>query len=94
MSPMQALVFGLGSQMMCGLMLALAFGLGHNGMATYDADKTPEFYEWQITTTRNVHGSFLVGWFMGGLHLQIEHHLFPYVPRHNLHKVRATATPP
>lgn len=93
MSPVQAVVFALSSQMMCGLMLALSFGLGHNGMATYDADKTPEFYEWQITTTRNVHGSWLVGWFMGGLHLQIEHHLFPYVPRHNLHILREMIEP-
>lgn len=93
LSPAQALYFGVASQMMCGLMLALAFGLGHNGMAVYDSDKAPEFYEWQITTTRNIHGNFMVGWFMGGLHLQVEHHLFPYVPRHNLGKVRTLLEP-
>jgi len=93
MTPVQSVIFFLASQMMCGLMLAISFGLGHNGMATYDADKTPEYYEWQITTTRNVHGSWVVGWFMGGLHLQVEHHLFPDIPRHNLGKLRSMVEP-
>ena len=25
-----------------------------------------------------------MNWFMGGLNFQIEHHLFPMMPRHNL----------
>lgn len=29
-----------------------------------------------------------MNWFSGGLNLQIEHHLFPTMPRHNLLKVR------
>jgi fatty acid desaturase len=76
------------SQTFAGLLLAIAFGVGHNGMTIYDSDKKPGFCELQVTTTRNVDDTFFVGWFMGGLHYQIEHHLFPFVPRHSLHKVR------
>lgn len=38
-------------------------------------------------------GESLVSWLMGGLDYQVEHHMFPTAPRHNLpliaHKVRA-----
>ena len=33
----------------CGLFLALVFGLGHNGMATYDADARPDFWKLQVS---------------------------------------------
>lgn len=58
-------------QMICGLFLALVFGLGHNGMAVYDADKRPDFWKLQVTTTRNVKGGAFVQWFCGGLGYQV-----------------------
>jgi len=72
-----------------GFFLALVFGLGHNGMATYDAKTRPDFWKLQVTTTRNIIGGhgipqWFVGWLCGGLHYQVEHHLFPMMPRHNL----------
>lgn len=75
----------------CGLFLATVFGLGHNGMATYDADARPDFWKLQVTTTRNVTGGhgipqWFVDWFCGGLQYQVDHHLFPSMPRHNLAK--------
>merc|ERR1712071_743010 len=75
----------------CGLFLALVFGLGHNGMATYDAETRPDFWKLQVTTTRNITGGhgipqFFVDWFCGGLQYQVDHHLFPMIPRHNLKK--------
>jgi len=75
----------------CGLNLALAFGLGHNGMATYDAETRPDFWKLQVTTTRNVIGGhgipqWFVDWYCGGLQYQVDHHLFPVLPRHNLPK--------
>merc|ERR1711956_185755 len=61
----------------------------HNGMATYDAETRPDFWKLQVTTTRNIIGGhgipqWFVGWLCGGLHYQVEHHLFPMMPRHNL----------
>ena len=75
----------------CGLVLALVFGLGHNGMATYDANARPDFWKLQVTTTRNITGGHgipqaFVDWFCGGLQYQVDHHLFPLLPRHNLKK--------
>lgn len=75
----------------CGLFLAMVFGLGHNGMATYDAEARPDFWKLQVTTTRNIiagHGipQGFVNWFCGGLQYQVDHHLFPQLPRHNLKK--------
>jgi hypothetical protein len=75
----------------CGFFLAIVFGLGHNGMSTYDADKRPDFWKLQVTTTRNIIGGHgfpqaFVDWFCGGLQYQVDHHLFPTLPRHNLKK--------
>lgn len=85
-SPAVGLAHLLVAQCGCGLLLAVAFGLGHNGMAVHDAHARPGFAALQVSTTRNVANDALglTGWFMGGLHLQIEHHLVPGVPRHNL----------
>eukprot|EP01126_Amoeba_proteus_P036051 TRINITY_DN3658_c0_g1_i5.p1 TRINITY_DN3658_c0_g1~~TRINITY_DN3658_c0_g1_i5.p1 ORF type:complete len:170 (+),score=16.43 TRINITY_DN3658_c0_g1_i5:467-976(+) len=46
------------------------------------------FVELQVRTTRNINPSPWMNWFSGGLNLQIEHHLFPTMPRHSLLKVR------
>jgi acyl-lipid Delta6-acetylenase / acyl-lipid (9-3)-desaturase len=60
-------------------------------MAVYDADKRPDFWKLQVTTTRNIIGGHgfsqaFVDWFCGGLQYQVDHHLFPSLPRHNLKK--------
>jgi len=87
MLPINAIVFFLVAQTSCGLFLALVFGLGHNGMAVYPASQRPDFWKLQVTTTRNVTSNFFVDWFCGGLQYQVDHHLFPSVPRHNLKAV-------
>jgi|EP00566_Odontella_aurita_P012105 fatty acid desaturase/predicted heme/steroid binding protein len=84
-----SLMYFLISTCSCGLFLALVFGLGHNGMATYDATTRPDFWKLQVTTTRNITGGhgipqFFVDWLCGGLQYQVDHHLFPMMPRHNL----------
>eukprot|EP00607_Mallomonas_marina_P011009 CAMPEP_0182419404 /NCGR_PEP_ID=MMETSP1167-20130531/3874_1 /TAXON_ID=2988 /ORGANISM="Mallomonas Sp, Strain CCMP3275" /LENGTH=468 /DNA_ID=CAMNT_0024594325 /DNA_START=53 /DNA_END=1459 /DNA_ORIENTATION=- len=75
------------SQGLCGLFLAIVFGLGHNGMAVYPANERPDFWKLQVTTTRNVTSTPFVDWFCGGLQYQVDHHLFPMVPRNNLKAV-------
>jgi len=78
----------------CGLFLAIVFGLGHNGMAVYNAESRPDFWKLQVTTTRNIIGGhgipqWFVDWFCGGLQYQVDHHLFPMIPRHNLKQTHA-----
>eukprot|EP00605_Chrysophyceae_sp_TOSAG23-4_P002511 GSChrysophyteH1.ASY1.ANO1.2774.1 assembled CDS len=84
MTPLNAFMFFLVSQTACGLFLATVFGLGHNGMSVYPADQRPDFWKLQVSTTRNVTGNFFTDWFCGGLQYQVDHHLFPQLPRHNL----------
>jgi len=87
MAPLNAIAYFLVAQTMCGLFLAIVFGLGHNGMAVYPADQRPDFWKLQVSTTRNVTSNMFVDWFCGGLQYQVDHHLFPTLPRHNLPKV-------
>lgn len=87
MSVPTALLYFIVAQTSCGLMLALVFGLGHNGMAVYPANERPDFWKLQVTTTRNVTSNWFSDWFCGGLQCQVDHHLFPSIPRHNLGKV-------
>lgn len=87
MSLFNAVMYFFVAQTSCGLMLALVFGLGHNGMAVYPANERPDFWKLQVTTTRNVKSNWFSDWFCGGLQYQVDHHLFPSLPRHNLGKV-------
>ncbi|XP_012667875.1 fatty acid desaturase 2-like protein FADS2P1 [Otolemur garnettii] len=51
---------------------------------------TEENQDWlstQVRATCNVEQSIFNDWFTGHLNFQIEHHLFPTMPRHNYHKV-------
>jgi len=73
----------------CGFFLGIVFGLGHNGMATYDADERPDFWSLQVTASRNIipgrgFSQIFLELFFQGLQYQIEHHLFPTLPYHNL----------
>jgi fatty acid desaturase len=83
----QALVFALIHQMLLGLHLGLAFAPNHKGMEMPDAH--PDGDSWghlrrQVLTSRNIRGGALTDWFLGGLNYQIEHHLFPSMPRPHL----------
>jgi len=96
-NPLYSLAYFLICTSSCGFLLAIVFGLGHNGMATYDADKRPDFWKLQVTTTRNITGGSgfpqaFVDWFCGGLQYQVDHHLFPMLPRHNLFKTHELVT--
>jgi len=46
-----------------------------------------DFLRLQVLTARNVRGSRIVDFVYGGLNYQIEHHLFPTLPRNNLRRV-------
>ncbi|KAG8563765.1 hypothetical protein GDO81_016195 [Engystomops pustulosus] len=50
-------------------------------------DENKEWMSTQLQATCNVDQSFFNDWFSGHLNFQIEHHLFPTMPRHNYSKV-------
>lgn len=69
--------------------------LSHFSMATYhdcggvDAkggnfEGSDEWFRMQVATTMNIDCPWYMDWFHGGLQFQIEHHLWPRLPRHNL----------
>jgi fatty acid desaturase len=47
-----------------------------------------DFLSRQILTSRNIGGSRFIDALMGGLNLQVEHHLFPSMPRPALRRAR------
>jgi fatty acid desaturase len=53
-------------------------------MPTLSEAEELDFLRSQVLTSRNVRGGRLVDWLLGGLNYQIEHHLFPNMPRPNL----------
>ncbi|MEU3449841.1 acyl-CoA desaturase [Streptomyces thermolilacinus] len=83
----QALLFALIHQMLLGLHLGLAFAPNHKGMAMPGEDGADD--NWghlrrQVLTSRNIRGGAVTDWLLGGLNYQIEHHLFPSMPRPHL----------
>ena len=84
MPPGLAVAF-LGVQMATfGLLLGAAFAPNHKGMPVVPRDAKLDFLRRQVLMSRNVRSGPLVDVAMGGLNYQIEHHLFPSMPRDNL----------
>ncbi|XP_070591966.1 acyl-CoA (8-3)-desaturase-like [Erythrolamprus reginae] len=51
-----------------------------------DYDQNLDWFSAQLAATCNVYESRFNDWFTGHLNFQIEHHLFPTMPRHNFYK--------
>jgi fatty acid desaturase len=81
LSPVKAIVFILVQQGLFGLYLGSAFAPNHKGMPILSAADRSDFLRRQVLTSRNVRGGWLTDIAMGGLNYQIEHHLFPSMPR-------------
>src|SRR5512132_1173091 len=88
LSPLQAAVFVLVQQGLFGLYLGCSFAPNHKGMPTLTDAEELDFLRTQVLTSRNVRGSRLVDFLLGGLNYQIEHHLFPNMPRPNLRRAQ------
>jgi len=84
LSPAQAVAFVLVHQGLFGLYLGCSFAPNHKGMPTLTDAEELDFLRRQVLTSRNVTGSRPVDLLLGGLNYQIEHHLFPNMPRPNL----------
>jgi fatty acid desaturase len=85
MSPGKALAFAALHQALFGLHLGLSFAPNHKGMEMPDVGGEPWGHlRRQVLTSRNIRGGAVTDWFLGGLNYQIEHHLFPSMPRPHL----------
>jgi len=83
------IVFFLVSQLFGGFLLAHVVTYNH-----YSTDKFSNqsnimnnYACLQLYTTRNMRPGIFIDWLWGGLNYQIEHHLFPTMPRSNLNRV-------
>lgn len=76
------------SNLVGGFGIAIIVFSSHYACELYEPeDRTNKnFIELQINTTRNISKGIIIDWFAGGLNYQIEHHLFPTMPRCNLNK--------
>jgi fatty acid desaturase len=84
--PVKAVVFILVQQGLFGVYLGASFAPNHKGMPILDAADRSDFLCRQVLTSRNVRGGWLTDIALGGLNYQIEHHLFPSMPRSNLRR--------
>ncbi|HEU5356613.1 MAG TPA: acyl-CoA desaturase [Actinocrinis sp.] len=84
----RALAFAAVNQAIFGLYLGCAFAPNHKGMPGPADEDAANFLRRQVLSSRNVRGGPVTDWILGGLNYQIEHHLFPSMPRVNLKRAR------
>jgi fatty acid desaturase len=88
LSPGKAVLFIVVQQGLFGLYLGCSFAPGHKGMPMLTATEKLDPIRRQVLTSRNIRGGPLVDIVLGGLNYQIEHHLFPRMPRPNLRRAQ------
>ncbi len=71
-----------------GVAMGASFAPNHKGMPMVPRDTRIDFLSRQVLTSRNIRGGRWVDWLMGGLNLQIEHHLFPSMPSPRLRRAQ------
>ena len=87
--PVKSVTFILVQQGLLGFYLGCSFAPNHKGMPILTASDKTDFLRRQVLTSRNVRGGWLTDFALGGLNYQIEHHLFPSMPRPNLRRAQA-----
>ncbi|MCH8191804.1 MAG: acyl-CoA desaturase [Chloroflexi bacterium] len=81
LDPWHALLFIFVHQALFGLYMGASFAPNHKGMPMLDNDTDMDFLRRQVITARNIKGHPFTDFWYGGLNYQIEHHLFPSMPR-------------
>jgi len=62
--------------------------MNHFPCPVVDGIEEENFIVHQLRTSMAISSNTYTHWFYGGLQFQVEHHLFPMMPRHNLRKVK------
>jgi fatty acid desaturase len=88
LSPLRALAFVAVQQAVFSLYLGISFAPNHKGMPIIESATQAGFARRQVVTARNISGGPFTTFMLGGLNRQIEHHLFPSMPRPNLRRVQ------
>jgi fatty acid desaturase len=88
LSPDKALVFLAIQIGLFGMYMGASFAPNHKGMPIVPKDARLDFLRRQVLMSRNIRGSVMLDVAMGGLNYQIEHHLFPSMPRPHLRRAQ------
>ncbi|MFH8489220.1 fatty acid desaturase family protein [Streptomyces longisporoflavus] len=89
LSPGVAVAFLVVHQALFGFYMGVMFAPNHKGLPVRDgADEPLDWLTRQVITSRNLAPGRLTDFFFGGLNYQIEHHLFPSMPRVNLRRAQ------
>jgi fatty acid desaturase len=86
--PGKAIAFILMMNLLFGLYIGSVFAPNHKGMPIQMPDQEWDWLTRQVVTSRNIRSSYLTDFLYGGLNYQIEHHLFPAMPRKSLRHAR------
>jgi fatty acid desaturase len=84
----QALVFIAINQAIFGLYMGSVFAPNHKGMPILASDHKLDYLHMQVITARNITAHPITDFIYGGLNYQIEHHLFPSLPRNKLREAQ------
>ncbi|MBA3944545.1 MAG: acyl-CoA desaturase [Herpetosiphonaceae bacterium] len=84
LGPWATLLMVVVHQLVTSFALASSFAPNHKGMLLIEPGTDLEFLQAQVLTARNIRGNPVTDFWYGGLNYQIEHHLFPTMPRPNL----------
>ena len=88
LSPVQAIVFVAVQQGVFGFYMGCSFAPNHKGMPILQPGEQRDYLRRQVLTSRNIRGGRVVDFVLGGLNYQVEHHLFPSMPRPNLRRAQ------
>jgi fatty acid desaturase len=88
LGPWSALLVVLIHKGVGGAYMASVFAPNHKGMPQTDSATRMDFVRTQVLTARNVRGHPLTDLWYGSLNYQIEHHLFPGMPRLNMRRAQ------
>jgi fatty acid desaturase len=86
--PGKAIAFLLVNKAVFGLYMGATFAPNHKGMPVIGEDEKLDYLRRQVLTSRNVRGGRPIAFLFGGLNYQVEHHLFPSMPRPALRRAQ------
>ncbi|TMF23173.1 MAG: acyl-CoA desaturase [Chloroflexi bacterium] len=84
--PWRALLVIVLQKCVGGFYLASVFAPNHKGMPQIEKGEELDFLRSQVLTSRNVRSNPITDLLYGSLNYQIEHHLFPTMPRCNIRR--------
>jgi fatty acid desaturase len=88
LEPLQALLFVAVHRGLFGTYMVSIFAPNHKAMPLLERDSKVDFLRRQVLTSRNVIAHPITDFWYGGLNYQIEHHLFPRMPRNKLREAK------